>query len=150
MQHYYAFVTDHLQRPGIACVSTPTAPRNKCAATDFLDAAATAYERNTLAPAAADDKFVVNPQALCMRGYSLWRVLRRMEMENVDTANLMWLAYAMHVESRQASLAMATRNAPLTSILAPTHSPTILSSVRLDAALALVLPLLPCCSVKFP
>ena len=119
-----------MQRPGFACVSTPTVARNRVAATDFVDVSCAAYERDALSSAAADGKFAVNSGCFAARGYSLWRVLRRMEMENVDTQNLAWLTYAMHIEARQATIATMTQHAPRTSVLAPTHGPTALSQVR--------------------
>lgn len=110
------------------------------------------------------------------RGYSLWRVLRSMEIENVDTHNLecvsilllltvivlyvwlgdvrcpsgcacccvcfttvitvgiescRWVTYAMHIASRQATMSTMTAYSPVTSMLAPTHPPTVLSQARL-------------------
>lgn len=129
MQNYYTYVIDLMQRPGFACVSTPTVARNKLAATDFVDVSCAAYERDTLSAVAADEKFAINAGCFAARGYSLWRVLRRMEMENVDTQNLLWLTYAMHIEARQATVATMTQHAPRTSVLAPTHGPTVLSQV---------------------
>jgi hypothetical protein len=129
MQSYYPYVSGQLQRPGFAAVSTPTVTRNKLAATDFVDISAFTYERDTLSSVAADSKFVLNPSCFAIRGYTLWRMLRRMEMENVDTSNLLWATYAMHIESRQATIATMTQHAPITSVLAPSHGPTVLSNV---------------------
>lgn len=130
VQSYYPFAVAQLQQPGFSAVSTPTHTRNQPAATDFLDIGNFARERVHLTAVGADGKFALNSSAFMARGYSLWRVLRRMEMENVDTAYLGWISYAMHIESRQATLAAMTTNAPITSILAPTHPPTVLSQVR--------------------
>jgi hypothetical protein len=99
--------------------------------TDFLDITASATERTVLSCIGADDKFSTNNIAMAARGYSLWRVLRRMEMENVDTQNLTWLTYAMHIERGQATLSMISRYAPITSVLSHTHMPTVLSQVRI-------------------
>lgn len=129
MQNYYPYVTGHLQRPGFAAISTPTVSRNKLAATDFIDSSAFTYERDTLSSVAAEGKFVLNPSCFAIRGYSLWRMLRRLEMENVDTSNLLWATYAVHIESRQASIATMTQHAPITSVLVPSHGPTVLSNV---------------------
>ena len=76
-----------------------------------------------------DDKFAINSHAFMARGYSLWRTLRRMEMENVDSQHLGWITYVMHIEARQATLAASSTHAPITSVLVPTHSPTVLSTV---------------------
>lgn len=129
VQSYYSFSVAQLQQPGFSAVSTPTHARNQPAATDFLDIGNFARERVHLTSVGADNKFALNSSAFMARGYSLWRVLRRMEMENVDTAYLGWISYAMHIESRQATLAAMTTNAPITSVLAPTHPPTVLSQV---------------------
>lgn len=129
MQNYYTFAIGQLQQPGFAAVSTPTQTRNQPAATDFLDIGNYAREQVHLTSVGADGKYALNSSAFMARGYSLWRVLRRMEMENVDTAYLGWISYAMHIESRQASLAAMTTHAPITSVLAPTHPPTVLSQV---------------------
>lgn len=129
LQNYYPFAVAQLQQPGFAAVSTPTHTRNQPAGTDFLDIGNFARERVNLTTIGADGKYALNSTAFMSRGYSLWRVLRRMEMENVDTAYLGWISYAMHIESRQASLAAMTAHAPVTSVLAPTHPPTVLSQV---------------------
>jgi hypothetical protein len=129
MQNYYPWTTSYIQQPGFACVSTPTRARNQPAATDFLDIAGYSRENVYLAGLGGDDKFAINSQCFMARGYSLWRTLRRMEMENVDSQYLGWITYVMHVEARQATLSASSSHAPVTSVLAQTHSPTVLSTV---------------------
>lgn len=129
MQHYYTWSSAYIQQPGFACVSTPTRARNQPAATDFLDIGQYTRENVYLTGLGGDDKFAINSHAFMARGYSLWRTLRRMEMENVDSQHLGWITYVMHIEAKQATLAASSTNAPITSVLVPTHSPTVLSQV---------------------
>lgn len=129
MQNYYPWSTSYIQQPGFACVSTPTRARNQPAATDFLDIGQYQRENVYLTGLGGDDKFAINSHAFMARGYSLWRTLRRMEMENVDSQHLGWITYVMHIEARQATLAASSTHAPITSVLVPTHSPTVLSTV---------------------
>lgn len=129
VQKYYPWTTSYIQQPGFACVSTPTRARNQPAVTDFLDIGQYTRENVYLTGLGGDDKFAINSQSFMARGYSLWRVLRRMEMENVDSQHLGWMTYVMHIEARQATLAASSTHAPITSVLVPTHSPTVLSTV---------------------
>ena len=191
LQNYYPFVNSHLQRPGIAAVSTPLIARGfgASARADWLDRLGMAHTRNALTPAAAEGRFTVNAQvcsgcqnscrmklhlhqvvpfvctglciglevlqlascriyvlihvvslrwlqALAVRGYTLWRLLRRLELENVDSPSLAWLAYALHAAPRQAgaSAMCGGREGPVTSVLPPRHARTSLTAVRCSLA----------------
>lgn len=127
-EHYYSYATTALQRAGVAVVNTPTYARNRPTTGDFLDVAGQLDERVFLPGALADHKCAIGVRAFMARGYSLVRMLRRMELENVDSNSLDWAMYCMHTEARQATLALYVPNAPVTSVLAHTHSATIIST----------------------
>lgn len=82
-EQYYDYATANVQRFGVAVVNTPTSVRNHARTGDFLDICGRENEFIRVPGALAEHKCGMLDKAFMARGYSLYRMLRRMEVRYV-------------------------------------------------------------------